>query len=59
MPEYPCVTFENLFIYFFSMRAAFGLDSCCHFFQCIKVLLPLIGYVKVHDLPVLPGMWGQ
>ena len=47
------------FFFFFGVRAGFGLDACSLFLQCVQAVIPLIGGVQVHSLPMLPGRWGQ
>ena len=44
---------------FLGMRAAFGLDACCLFLQCMQAIIPLIGVVQVQGQHFLPGRWRQ
>lgn len=49
----------GLTIFVFGMRTAFGLDDCSLFPQFVQAVIPFIGGVQVHSLPLLPGRWGQ
>ena len=57
MQECSLVICEGLL--FFGMKAAFVLDDCCLFPQCVQAVLPLIVVVLVYHLCVLPGRWQQ
>ena len=35
--------FYFLFLFLFGMRAAFGLDTCCHFPSCVQTIIPYSG----------------
>ena len=43
------------FFFFFCMRAAFGLDACCLFPQCVQTVIPLIVGVPVYGFHLFPG----
>ena len=43
MRECPWVFFEGLLLFIFGMRAAFDLDACCLFPQCVQAVIHLIG----------------
>ena len=40
------------------MRAAFGLDVCYLFPQCVQAVITWISVVQVCGLCMVPGMWG-
>ena len=51
--------YYHYYYHYFCLRAAFDLDACCLFPQCVQAVIPLTGVVLVYSLHVLPGRGRQ
>ena len=53
MQEHSCEVGHECLLFFWP-EGCFCLDACCLFLHCMQAVIPLIGGVKMNDLPVFP-----